>query len=84
MVRSLERVVGAGQIRPVDPVIASGQFLSATHGYVLLEIAGYFGTDGMGVPWVLGPLGLSVMVGLGASHEDAEPAGIDALEPLEL
>jgi AcrR family transcriptional regulator len=82
MVRALERVVLSGRINPVDSVIAAGQFLSATHGYVLLEIAGYFGADGMGMPWVLGPLGISVMVGLGASQEDAERAGITALESL--
>ena len=32
MVRSLKRVVDAGRVRPVDPVLAAGQFLSATHG----------------------------------------------------
>src|SRR3954452_2540715 len=35
MVGSLERVIAAGRIRPTDPVVAAGQFLSATHGYVL-------------------------------------------------
>ena len=45
MVRSMERVVASGRIRPVDPVLASGQFLSATHGYLLLAIAGVFKPD---------------------------------------
>ena len=32
MVRSIVRVIDAGRVRPVDPVLAAGQFLSATHG----------------------------------------------------
>jgi AcrR family transcriptional regulator len=79
MVNALDRVKAAGQVDPVDPVSAAGQFLSATHGYVLLEIAGYFGAEGNGFPWVFGPLALSVMVGLGAVREDAERAAIAAL-----
>jgi AcrR family transcriptional regulator len=79
MVNALDRVKASGRVDPVDPVSAAGQFLSATHGYVLLEIAGYFGADGKGFPWVFGPLGLSVMVGLGADREDAERSAVAAL-----
>jgi AcrR family transcriptional regulator len=79
MVRALDRVKAAGRIGPVNTVAAAGQFLSATHGFVLLEMAGYFGPEGNGFAWVLGPLGLSVMVGLGASREDVERSAITAL-----
>jgi AcrR family transcriptional regulator len=79
MVHALDRVRRAGRIDDIDPVIAAGQFLSATHGYVLLEIAGYIGHEGDGFALVFAPLGLSVMVGLGASREDAERAGVAAL-----
>jgi AcrR family transcriptional regulator len=79
MVHSLDRVRQAGRIRDVDPTLAAGQFLSATHGFVLLEMAGYFGTEGNGFPLVFAPLGLSVMVGLGATREDAEASGVRAL-----
>jgi AcrR family transcriptional regulator len=79
MVHALDRVREAGQIDSVDPVLAAGQFLSATHGYVLLEMAGYFGPEGNGFAWIFGPLGLSVMVGLGASRDDADRAAIAAL-----
>ena len=70
MVRSMDRVVASGRIRPVDPVLASGQFLSATHGYVLLAIAGVFtlGPDGLGVAR---SMGTNLMVGLGDSPEEA-------------
>jgi AcrR family transcriptional regulator len=79
MVQALARVKISGRIDPVDPVVAAGQFLSATHGFVLLEMAGYFGGDGNGVAWVFGPLGLSVMIGLGAAREDADRSAVAAL-----
>jgi AcrR family transcriptional regulator len=79
MVNALDRVKTAGQVAPVDPVAAAGQFLSATHGYVLLEIAGYFGAEGNGFAWVFGPLALSAMIGLGAIREEAEHAAVAAL-----
>jgi len=71
MTHALDRVIAAGRIRPIDSVLAAGQFLSATHGYVLLQIAGAFGEWGEDVP-VIGPLGVNLMVGLGDAREAAE------------
>jgi AcrR family transcriptional regulator len=79
MVRSVDRIKASGRIDPVNPVSAAGQFLSATHGYVLMEMAGYFDRDGQGIAWVLGPLAMSLMVGLGASRDDVESSVITAL-----
>jgi AcrR family transcriptional regulator len=70
MVRSMERVVASGRVRPVDPVLASGQFLSATHGYLLLSIAGVFTPSGDGLD-VAREMGVNLMVGLGDEAEDA-------------
>jgi AcrR family transcriptional regulator len=67
LVRSMTRVRDSGRIDPVDPVVAAGQFLSATHGYVLLEIAGAFGPGGDGLS-VARPLAVNLMVGLGDSR----------------
>jgi AcrR family transcriptional regulator len=71
MVRSLDRVKEAERIRPVESVVAAGQFLSATHGYVLLEIAGAFGQQGEGLQ-MIGPLAVNLMVGLGDDRDAAE------------
>jgi AcrR family transcriptional regulator len=71
LIRSLDRVKESGRIRPVDTVVAAGQFLSATHGYVLLEIAGAFGQD-VDRLQVMGPLAINLMVGLGDSRKAAE------------
>jgi len=71
MVHSLDRVKAAGRIRDQDTVIAAGQFLSATHGYVLLQIGGAFGEADEGLQ-VLAPLAVNLMVGLGDDREAAE------------
>ena len=70
MVRSMGRVLDSGRIRPVDPVLASGQFLSGTHGYLLLAIAGVFAADGDNLE-VAREVGVNLMVGLGDSPEAA-------------
>lgn len=70
LVRSIGRVEESGRIDPVDPVVAAGQFLSATHGFVLLEIAGAFGPGGDGLA-VMRPLAINLMVGLGDSRAAA-------------
>ena len=70
MVRSLDRVIAAERVSPVDSVVAAGQFLSATHGYVLLEIAGAFG-QGQGLQ-IIASVASNLMVGLGDSREAVE------------
>jgi AcrR family transcriptional regulator len=79
MVRALDRVKAAGLIDDIDTVAAAAQILSATHGYVLLEIAGYLGAEGNGFAWVYAPMGLSIMVGFGAERAQVEAAAVFAL-----
>jgi AcrR family transcriptional regulator len=67
LVRSMSRVEESGRIQPVDPILAAGQFLSATHGFILLEIAGAFGAGGDGFS-IMRPLAVNLMVGLGDSR----------------
>lgn len=82
LVRSLDRVKQGGRIRPVDTVVAAGQFLSATHGYVLLEIAGAFGPEDHDLN-VLAPLAVNLMVGLGDDREAAERSLVAAVAARE-
>lgn len=70
MIRSLARVIDAGRVRPVDPAMAAGQFISATHGYVLLEIAGAF-AEGHGLQ-TIASLVSNLMVGLGDNRDAVE------------
>src|SRR3954471_415467 len=71
MVGSIRRVIDAGRIDPVDPLLAAGQFLSATHGYILLQIAGAFGDDDRAAS-LIAVLGVNLMVGLGDDRAAAE------------
>jgi AcrR family transcriptional regulator len=71
LMRSLERVKSAGRIRPVETTVVAGQFLSATHGWVLLAIGGAFDVGEEGRE-ILGQLAVNLMVGLGDSAEAAE------------
>jgi AcrR family transcriptional regulator len=80
MIRAMDRVQAAGRIRPVDSLVAAGQFLSATHGYLLLAIGGVFGREDDGLE-VISALAVNLMVGLGDSREAAErslAAGLSA------
>jgi AcrR family transcriptional regulator len=70
LVSSMERVTESGRIDSSDPVAPASQFLSATHGWILLEIGGAFGVDGGGLD-IIRALGVNLMVGLGDSREAA-------------
>ncbi|MDQ2727752.1 MAG: TetR/AcrR family transcriptional regulator [Actinomycetota bacterium] len=71
LVRSVDRMKASGRMRPVDSLVAAGQFLSITHGFVLLEIAGTFGHEGLGLQ-VFGQVAINLMVGLGDSRDAVE------------
>ena len=78
MIRAMDRVQAAGRIRPVDSLVAAGQFLSATHGYVLLAIGGVFGREDDGLE-VISASAVNLMVGLGDSREAVERSIATAL-----
>ncbi len=68
---AVRRIIESGRARQEDPVRAAAQIWSAIHGYVLLEIAGYFGEEDGGVEGVLLPLGVKLAVGAGDDPEAA-------------
>jgi AcrR family transcriptional regulator len=71
LVAAVTRVIEASGPCEEDPASAAAQIWSAFHGYVLLEIAGFFGDDGEGVERFLLPLGTKLVVGIGAAPEHA-------------
>jgi AcrR family transcriptional regulator len=79
LVSALDRVVESGRTRSEDPIRAAAQVWSTVHGFVLLEIAGYFGRDGRGIEQVFLPLGVNLAVGFGdtvtRATESARAAG---------
>jgi hypothetical protein len=71
LVRSVQRMIDAGRLRPAEAPAVARQFLSATHGYLLLEIGGAFGEPGGGLP-TAAELAVNLLVGLGDTREAAE------------
>lgn len=69
LVRHVARVIEAGTGTGEDSVSAASQIWSAAHGYVLLEIAGYFGGEERGALDVYLPLAVKVIAGLGHPAE---------------
>lgn len=78
LVRLVRRCVTAGRMRgdAADNravMTVAGQFWTMMHGFVMLELAGFFGDDGAAVGPVLGGLGMHVLLGLGD-----DPAALQA------
>ncbi len=62
---AVRRSLDAGRIHGDDSVAIAGQFWSLVHGFVLLEMSGFFGQNGEGVTTVLAPHAKNLLLGLG-------------------
>lgn len=71
LVALVTRVIEAGGPGQEKPGSAAFQIWSAVHGYVLLEIAGFFRGEGEGVERFLLPLLTKLATGIGADPEHA-------------
>ena len=75
VVRAVRRSILAGRITACsaddDPTIVAtaAQFWSLMHGFVMLELAGFYGDDGAAVAPVLGSMTSKLLVALGDSPE---------------
>ena len=76
VVETAGRAVEQGRLRPASPLTIASQLWTAMHGYVMLDVGGYFGTDG--VEQVLVPMFVRLFSGLGADR-DAVVASIKTL-----
>jgi AcrR family transcriptional regulator len=76
IVETSGRAVQQGRLRPAEPLAIASQLWTAMHGYVMLDVSGYFGEDG--VEHVLVPMLVSLLSGLGADR-DATLASIRTL-----
>lgn len=72
------RAIDAGRFRAGDPVLAAVQLWSGLHGYVLLEMAGYFGEQADS--HVLAPFGNTLVIGLGDRESAAAESAAAARE----
>jgi len=78
IVETSRRAVEQRRLRPSEPLAIASQLWTAMHGYVMLDVGGYFGEDG--VERVLVPMFVSLLSGLGADP-DAARASIATLAP---
>ncbi len=75
VVRTVRRCMLAGRITlgsaddDASVVATAAQFWASTHGFVMLELAGYYGDDGSAAAPVLDAMALNLLVALGDSPE---------------
>jgi AcrR family transcriptional regulator len=69
IVTAAGRAVAQGRLRPAEPIAVAQQLWTAMHGYVMLDVAGYF-SDG-GAEHVLAPMFVNLLTGLGADRDAA-------------
>jgi len=69
---AVRAVLAVGRIRPAEPLAIASQLWSIMHGFVLLELAGFLGTEQRSVNHVLAPLTRNFLVGLGDTPEAFE------------
>jgi AcrR family transcriptional regulator len=75
VVRAVHRCMAAGRISAGSPeddaavVATAAQFWALVHGFVMLELAGYYGDDGAAVAPVLTSMNSNLLVALGDSPE---------------
>jgi len=78
VVRAVHRSMLAGRITvgsaadDAAVVATAAQFWAATHGFVMLELAGFIGDDGAAVGLVLDSISSNLLVALGDSPERVE------------
>lgn len=77
--RAVTRVIEAGDGTGEDPMEATSQLWSTAHGYVLLEIGGYFGDSDAGLENVMLPLAVKLFAGLGHSRESVRRSALRAV-----
>ncbi|BBX48131.1 TetR/AcrR family transcriptional regulator [Mycobacterium cookii] len=85
VVRGVHRCMLAGRLAgsPDDDatvVATAAQFWAAVHGFVMLELAGYYGAQGSAVDSVLTALTTNLLVALGDSPELVHKSQHDAVQ----
>ncbi|MBD8507211.1 TetR/AcrR family transcriptional regulator [Hoyosella sp. G463] len=71
IVEAARRAMDAGRLDELAPVAIAAQIWTALHGYVVLELAGYYTPPDAGIRNVLRPMMLNLVIGLGDSRESA-------------
>jgi AcrR family transcriptional regulator len=87
VVSAVRRSILAGRITACSPdddptvVATAAQFWSLMHGFVMLELAGFYGDEGAAVAPVLGSMTSKLLVALGDSPERVTQSQRSAMRP---
>lgn len=73
------RLVETNCVRRIDPDLMAAQLWSALHGFIMLELGGYFATVADPASEVLVQMCINLIVGLGANRENAESSAAAAM-----
>lgn len=71
LVNVVRRMTAAGRIRDDGELPIAGRMWSVIHGAVTLELAGFFGHQHYGPVYVLGPMMIDLLVGMGDDRDTA-------------
>lgn len=72
------RLVDTDCVRKIDPDFIAAQLWSALHGFIMLELGGYFADVADPASEVLVPMCVNLIVGLGADRKSAESSAAAA------
>ena len=72
------RLVDTDNVRKMDPDLLAAQLWSAMHGFIMLELGGYFAAVADPASDVLVPMCVNLIVGLGADRKSAESSAAAA------
>ncbi|MNG16454.1 hypothetical protein D3C84_1003720 [compost metagenome] len=74
LIQACARLVDTKYVRKIDPALVALQMWSAAHGFIMLELAGYYANVADPYLEILVPMCNNVVVGLGAKRERVESA----------
>jgi len=73
-----KRLVESKRVEAIDPDRMAAQLWSALHGFIMLELGGYFAAVADPASDVLIPMCVNLIVGLGADRKTAETSAVPA------
>jgi AcrR family transcriptional regulator len=82
LLEAVRAMSAAGRIKPAEPLAVASQMWSIMHGFVLLELAGFLGTEQRSIEQVLAPMTRNFLVGLGDTPEAFERSLASVVERL--
>lgn len=79
LLRECTALVESGCVRKINPDLIAAQLWSTLHGFIMLELGGYFATVTDPASAVLVPMCINLIVGLGADRQSAESSAAAAM-----